>query len=102
MLEGIEVNVELTAPGALMALALMHLRSGNTKIASDIKIPSNFYELEYAKPSHLLLKVLTRSVIMWDEIKPSEDWLRVQIPDIIHDVFNWDREKVLQTYPRVF
>lgn len=29
VLEGVEVNVELTAPGALIALALMHLRSGD-------------------------------------------------------------------------
>lgn len=76
VLEGMEVNVELTAPGALMALALMHLRSENAKIAKQIKIPSNFYELEYAKPSHLLLKILARNLILWSKIKPTEDWLR--------------------------
>ncbi len=86
--EGNQVNVHITAPGSLIALALIHLKSNNWTIAQKLEMPQTFYTLEYVKPQILLLKVLCKNLIMWDSIKPTKDWIYSQIPDIIKTIYN--------------
>jgi anaphase-promoting complex subunit 1 len=37
--EGEMVNVHITSPGAVIALALIHLKSGNESIANKLSMP---------------------------------------------------------------
>lgn len=59
------VNTHITAPGALLALILIHLKSENQQIVQQLELPQTFYSLEFVKPSLILLKVLARNLIMW-------------------------------------
>ena len=81
------VNVHITAPPAIIALALIHLKSNNIDIANRIEIPNTFYKLEYLKPFLLLLKILAKNLIMWDRIECTQKWLYDQIPEIISSIF---------------
>jgi anaphase-promoting complex subunit 1 len=49
--EGDIVNVHVTALGAMMALALIHLKSNNSQIAERLELPQSFYALEFARPT---------------------------------------------------
>ena len=64
--EGNTVNVHITAPGALLALALIFLKSNNKEVAQKISIPNSFATIESCNPNHILLKVLVKNIIMWD------------------------------------
>jgi anaphase-promoting complex subunit 1 len=66
--EGDMVNVHITSPGAVIALALIHLKTNNEAIASKLTMPQTFYSLEFVRPSFLLLKVLCKNLIMWNSI----------------------------------
>lgn len=77
------MNTQLTAPSALMALALIYMKTEKSSIAMSLKIPSTLYEVENCNLNHILLKVLTKNMIMWGSIKPSEDYIESQIPNLI-------------------
>lgn len=77
------VNHKQTAPSAYACLSLSYLQSRNAKIASRIQIPDNLYKLETFRPFHLYLAVLTKNLIMWDVIDPSEQWIYSNIPSFI-------------------
>lgn len=81
------VNTTITAPGALVALALIYLKSNNKQIADRIKIPHTFEAMDYVTPHTLVLKVLTRNLIMWDQIDATSQWIESQIPEIIKTIF---------------
>jgi anaphase-promoting complex subunit 1 len=88
------VNVYITSSGALLALTLIHLKSNNEVIASRLQIPESFYAMEFVRPAALLQKVLCRNLIMWDGIKPYEDWVLNQIPAIIRQIFESDMDSI--------
>lgn len=82
------VNTTITAPGALTALALIYLKSNNTDIVEKIKLPDTFEQLDYVVPHTLVLKVLTRNLIMWDQVEANLDWVENQTPNILKMIFH--------------
>ena len=52
-----------------------------------MSIPETMTLLEYIRPDLLLLRVVTRSLVMWDDVSPTEEWLDSQIPIIIRDSY---------------
>jgi anaphase-promoting complex subunit 1 len=60
------VNTTITAPGALIALALIYLKSENKQIADRIELPHTFEAMDYVRPHALVLKVVARNLILWD------------------------------------
>ncbi len=83
VLEGNQVNTDITSPGATLALGLMFLKTNNRAIASRLGIPTTHFLLDYVRPDFLLLRVLSRNLIMWDEINPSDAWITSHVPDVI-------------------
>ncbi|XP_065560963.1 anaphase-promoting complex subunit 1-like isoform X3 [Artemia franciscana] len=78
--EGDLVNTDITGPGATLALGLMYLKSGNRTIAEWMVIPHTITSLESVRPDMLLLRVLARNLILWDEILPSLSWIENHVP----------------------
>lgn len=66
--EGNTVNVHVTAPGALIALALLYLKSNNQEVSDQITIPNSFSTIESCNPNHIILKIIVKHLIMWDKI----------------------------------
>ena len=52
-----------------------------------MNIPNTITVLEYIRPDLLLLRVVARSLIMWDEVDPTEDWIESQIPTVIRESY---------------
>lgn len=83
--EGVMVNVDVTAPGSTLALGLMFMKSNNGAVASRLSIPDTHFLLDYVRPDFVLLRVVSRSLIMWDSVEPTEEWVESLIPKIVGD-----------------
>ena len=116
ILEGSMVNVDLSAPGAIMALTLMYLKTNDASVSTHLEIPSTHYALDDACPDYVMLRVVAKSLIMWDTIRADADWIESLLPPLLRDAMDpkspeeqenqndssWlgkaDREAIAQTY----
>ncbi|KAM6598818.1 anaphase-promoting complex subunit 1 [Cannabis sativa] len=89
MMDGNAVNVDVTAPGAIIALALMFLKTESETIVSKLSIPRTHFDLQYVRPDFIMLRVIARNLIMWSRVHPSQDWIQSQIPDIVKNGVQW-------------
>ena len=83
VLEGSVVNLDVTSPGATLALGLMFLRTNDAAVAAGFNIPDTHYALDYVRPDFIQMRVLARALVMWDSVMPTDEWLQGQLPDII-------------------
>ncbi len=81
--EGDSVNVDVTSPGATLALGMMFFRTGNSAVAEWLKAPDTQFLLDFVRPDFLMLRVLSRGLVLWDSIVPSEAWIEGNIPEIV-------------------
>jgi hypothetical protein len=80
---GRRINLDVTAPGAMVAIGLMYLKTEDVRVAEKIGLPDTLPMLDYIRPDFLLLRVVSRNLIMWSQIKPSEKWINDQLPEFI-------------------
>ncbi|KAJ0979367.1 hypothetical protein J5N97_014841 [Dioscorea zingiberensis] len=85
MTDGALINVDVTAPGATIALALIFLKTESEMVASRLSIPMTHFELQYVRPDFIMLRIIARNLIMWSRICPSRDWIDCQIPEIVKE-----------------
>lgn len=78
--EGNTVNVDVTAPGAILALGLMFHRTNNTAAAKWMEAPDSQQLLDSIRPDFLLLRTLARGLILWDDVMPTRDWVESNVP----------------------
>ncbi|KAH6577718.1 hypothetical protein BASA50_005482 [Batrachochytrium salamandrivorans] len=81
-------DTELTMAPALISLTLAFLKTNDATIANRIEIPSSLYLLDFVRPDVLLLRILARSLILWDSIQPSVAWMKSLVPDFIMHTHN--------------
>ena len=77
--EGEMVNIDITAAGATLALGLMFLKTNNASVAARLSIPDTNFLMEYVRPDYLLLRVVSKALVMWDDIKPTQAWIESQV-----------------------
>lgn len=76
------VNSDAVSPGAIIALSLMYLKSGDQSAARKLKLPQLSFELEDMRPDILLFRTVGRNLILWNDIKPTDQWISEQIPQV--------------------
>jgi len=86
--EGENINTDVTAPGATLCLGLMYLKTRNKSVSSRLALPDTHFLLDCVRPDLLLLRVVARSMILWDDIEPTSLWIEDQIPVIIRRSFD--------------
>ena len=77
------VNIDAAGPAAAVALGLMYLQTNSHEAAALFELPETAFGLDRVRPEHLALKVWMRSVILWDSIKPTGQWVQAQLPKIL-------------------
>eukprot|EP00730_Choanoeca_flexa_P016369 TRINITY_DN7714_c0_g1_i1.p1 TRINITY_DN7714_c0_g1~~TRINITY_DN7714_c0_g1_i1.p1 ORF type:complete len:1003 (+),score=152.22 TRINITY_DN7714_c0_g1_i1:447-3011(+) len=82
VLESDDVNISKLAPGALMALGLVHLRTNNEVVAQRLALPNTKYLLEATNTQIIMLKVVARYLILWEKIQPTREWVTSLVPTI--------------------
>lgn len=81
--EGDSVNVDVTSPGATLALGMMFFDTGNEAIAEWMTAPDTQCLLDMVRPDFLLLRTLSKGLIMWSNVHPSRIWVKSHIPEIV-------------------
>ena len=76
-------NVENTAPAAMLALGLIFIRSGSERAASILNPPQTRYELRFWRPHILLISTYCRGIILWDDIRPSLEWVYAMLSPVM-------------------
>lgn len=82
--EGDSINIDVTSPGATIALGLMYFNTGNRAVAEWMQPPDTQYLLEFVRPDFLLLRVLAKSLILWEDIEPTKSWVSSHVPNIVY------------------
>ncbi|CAN8105306.1 unnamed protein product [Discula destructiva] len=76
------VNVlDRSAPGAVVAIALMYMKSEDQIVARKVDVPDSVMQFTYVRPDVLLLRTLAKNLIMWSTIEPTVDWIRSNLPN---------------------
>lgn len=79
-------NVEIVhildraAAGAVVALALIFMKSEDQVVARKIDVPDSVLQFDYIRPDILLLRTVTKNLIMWSDIEPSFAWIHDSLP----------------------
>ncbi len=77
------MNLDVTSPGATLALALMYLKTNDAAVAAAFEIPATHFALDFVKPLLVQLRVLARGLVMWDGVRPTRAWVQAQLPAIL-------------------
>ncbi|PWN51134.1 hypothetical protein IE53DRAFT_368325 [Violaceomyces palustris] len=77
-------DVNMTSTPATIALGLIFLRSNRSDIVSSVlALPGSEEELDSIRPDALLVKVLARQLILFDSIRPTQEWIESTLPDFV-------------------
>ncbi|KAI0063298.1 hypothetical protein BV25DRAFT_1907082 [Artomyces pyxidatus] len=76
-------DINLTSPAATMAIGLMYLRTDCEEVADILTIPDTILALNRIPPNFLLLRILSKCIIMWGGITPTREWVTSQLPSPI-------------------
>jgi hypothetical protein len=85
--EGGRVNTDLTAPAATLALGLLFLRTNDAEVAARLALPRSSFLLDFVRADFVLLRVLARSLVLWDAVAPSSTWLASNVPPFMRRSF---------------
>ena len=83
VLEGADINTDITSPGATVALALIYIRSNNADIAGRVALPQTAFAVDNIRPDLLLFRAMAHCLIMWDHVEPSASWLDSRVPSVV-------------------
>eukprot|EP00127_Corallochytrium_limacisporum_P000139 Clim_evm22s5 gene=Clim_evmTU22s5 len=79
------VDVNASLPGVMIALAFIYLGSNDPDMGRKLKVPATAFLLDDVRPDMLLLRVLCHSLIMWDNVVASTDWIQACLPDLLRE-----------------
>lgn len=85
--ESDQINTDVTAAGSTLALGLMYMKTGNQTIASALALPQTHFLLEFVRPDFLGLRVIARSLILWNDVFPTRKWIEQQVPAVVRDSY---------------
>ncbi|EAT76855.2 hypothetical protein SNOG_15760 [Parastagonospora nodorum SN15] len=66
--------------GAVIAIALVFMKTHDKMVANKIDIPDTLPQFDYVRPDIFLLRTLAKHLIMWDKIDANDDWIKANLP----------------------
>jgi anaphase-promoting complex subunit 1 len=92
------INTSVTSPGATMALGFIYMKTNNKVVADSLALPDTHFLLEFVRPDFLGLRVISRSLILWDEVEASKEWITEQIPFVVRNSYQHMRASAKLTF----
>lgn len=75
-----EVHIlDKASAGATIALALIFMKTHDETVAKKIDIPDTAHLFDYVRPDLFLLRTVARNLIMWNQIRPTFEWIRSRL-----------------------
>lgn len=68
------------AAGAVVAIALIFMKTENPIVARKIDVPDSVLQFDYVRPDILLLRTVARHLILWSRVEGSFAWIRDNLP----------------------
>ncbi|KAK0047655.1 anaphase-promoting complex subunit 1 [Biomphalaria pfeifferi] len=81
--EGDRVNVDVTSPGATLALGMIFFNTSNSAVSHWLKAPQTQFMLDQVRPDFLCLRTISHGLVNWDMILPTAAWVEGNIPEIV-------------------
>lgn len=72
--------LDWSAAGAVVAIALIYMKSGDQIVARKIDVPDTLLQFDYVRPDILLLRTVAKNLILWNEIDPTFEWVQDSLP----------------------
>ncbi|GAB7357474.1 hypothetical protein MBLNU459_g0011t3 [Dothideomycetes sp. NU459] len=72
--------VDKATAGAVVAVALIYMKTEDRAVARKIDIPDTLTQLDHVRPDILLLRTLAKHLIMWTEITDRPGWVYSNLP----------------------
>ncbi|KAL3875250.1 hypothetical protein ACJMK2_038174 [Sinanodonta woodiana] len=91
--EGDSVNVDVTSPGATLALGMLYFNTSNSSVSEWLQVPDSQFMLDQVRPDFLMLRTLSRGLVMWDKVLPTYDYIISNIPEILTKYAFYKREE---------
>ncbi|KAH9905946.1 hypothetical protein F4778DRAFT_685792 [Xylariomycetidae sp. FL2044] len=76
--------LDRSSAAAVIAIALIYMKSEDHIVARKIDIPDASLQFDYVRPDILLLRTVAKHLILWSEIKPTQEWVRDSLPYRYH------------------
>lgn len=74
--------------GAVIAVALIFMKTHDRTVARKIDIPDTLPQFDYVRPDIFLLRTLAKHIIMWDEIEADDAWIVKNLPVEYRDAYD--------------
>ncbi|EAQ90419.1 hypothetical protein CHGG_02354 [Chaetomium globosum CBS 148.51] len=72
--------LDWSAAGAVVAIALIYMKSEDQIVARKIDVPDALLQFDYVRPDILLLRTVAKNLILWNEIDPTFEWIQDSLP----------------------
>ncbi|OAR02174.1 hypothetical protein LLEC1_06550 [Akanthomyces lecanii] len=72
--------LDRAAAGAVLALALIFMKTEDQIVARKIDVPSSVLQFDYVRPDILLLRTVAKNLILWSKIEPTFAWIQHSLP----------------------
>ncbi|KAF7516097.1 hypothetical protein G7054_g14300 [Neopestalotiopsis clavispora] len=80
--------LDRSVAAAVMAIALIYMKSEDHMVARKIDVPEALLQFDYIRPDILLLRTVSKHLILWSEIQPTHGWVRENLPARYHKRIN--------------
>ncbi|TQV96881.1 negative regulator of mitosis [Cordyceps javanica] len=72
--------LDRAAAGAVIALALIFMKTEDQVVARKIDVPSSVLQFDYVRPDILLLRTVAKNLVLWSQIEPTFGWIQRSLP----------------------
>ncbi|OAA73562.1 hypothetical protein ISF_00463 [Cordyceps fumosorosea ARSEF 2679] len=72
--------LDRAAAGAVIALALIFMKTEDQIVARKVDVPSSVLQFDYVRPDILLLRTVAKNLILWSKIEPTFAWIQRSLP----------------------
>ncbi|KAK4141020.1 uncharacterized protein C8A04DRAFT_31456 [Dichotomopilus funicola] len=72
--------LDWSAAGAVMAIALIYMKSEDHIVARKIDVPETLLQFDYVRPDILLLRTVAKNLVLWSKVDPTFDWIERGLP----------------------
>ncbi|KAG5930257.1 hypothetical protein E4U42_002469 [Claviceps africana] len=79
-------NVEIVhildraSAGAVVAIALIFMKSEDQVVARKVDVPDSILQFDYIRPDILLLRTVTKNLILWSKVEATFSWVKGSLP----------------------
>lgn len=89
--------LDSAVPGSIIALAFVFMKTHNETVSRKIDVPDTEQRFDYIRPDFLLLRVLTKHLINWNDIGKTREWVEDNVPAVLMKKYQIEKVQTLDS-----